>query len=318
MIIDDLPCGGKAKDISSPDDVIDLWPEGPARSIEGMPEESTFRLPDGVARGTTTYRNVSKPTLSVFRPNPSHANGESVLIFPGGGWKILFWENEGIDVARWFVARGYTAFLLKYRLAATAEDPADFEAMLAKLHTMVARPVPAASAPTAFDDLMFDAEREAREVSAEDARRALQIVRERAVGLGLKPEKIGLIGFSAGAAIAVDVAMSPQGPPPAFIGAIYGGDTGGRPIPIDAPPLFTIVALDDRFHFRVVERLYREWSGADLSAELHVFARGGHSFGMIQQGRPSDSWIGLFEGWLADQRLAHLTPAANPSSATQL
>jgi acetyl esterase/lipase len=161
---------------------------------------------------------------------------------------------------------------------------------------MAAEPLRAANAPTRFDQLV-DVDHEARKVSADDGRRALEIVRERAADFGLKSDRVGLIGFSVGAAMAVDVAMDPQGPPPAFLAAIYGGDTGGRPIPANAPPLFTVVALDDRIHFRVIETLYHNWSAADLSAELHVFARGGHSFGMVRQGLQSDRWIDLLGDW---------------------
>lgn len=105
--------------------------------------------------------------------------------------------------------------------------------------------------------------------------------------------RISGVGVASGAGIA--------DAPSAFLAAIYDGDTGGRPIPADAPPLFTTVAHHDRIHFRVIERLYRDWSGADRPAELHVFARGGHSFGMTRQGLPSDAWIDLFGAWLADQ-----------------
>jgi acetyl esterase/lipase len=93
-----------------------------------VPPESAYRLAGGVAAGTTTLHNVSTPTLSVYRPEPGEANGDSVVICPGGGWKLLFWENEGVVVAQWFTRRGYTAFVLKYRLEATPEDPAEFAA----------------------------------------------------------------------------------------------------------------------------------------------------------------------------------------------
>jgi hypothetical protein len=95
--------------------------------------------------------------------------------------------------------------------------------------------------------------------------------------------------------------MDPQGPPPAFLAPIYGGETGGRPVPADAPPLFTVIAHDDRYLFHMVEGLYSDWSMADRSAELHIFARGAHGFGMVKQGLPSDRWIDLLGAWLADK-----------------
>jgi acetyl esterase/lipase len=283
-------------------EVIDLWPDGPARIIADVPPETTFRGAAGVARDTTMLRNVSRPTLTVYRPQPGRANGASVVVCPGGGWRILAWEHEGTDVAAWFAERGYTAFLLKYRLSATPADDAKFAEQMAKTGAMLAEYLPAAKAPTAIDQIMpGEATRYAREIAADDGRRALQIVRERAADFGIEPDRVGLIGFSAGAFLVADVALDPQGPPPAFVAPIYGGETRGRPVPADAPPLFTVVAHDDRYLFHMVEGLYLDWSAADRSCELHVFARGAHGFGMVRQGLPADRWIDLLAAWLADK-----------------
>ena len=284
------------------DEVIPLWPEGPPRAIEGVPPETTFRPPEGLAAGTTMLRNVSQPTLTVFRPAPGAANGAAVVVCPGGGWRILAWRHEGIDVAEWFARRGYTAFLLKYRVSPTPEDPARFAAQMAQTSALLAEPLSAANAPTAIDQVVRDeALRYAREVAADDGRRALALVRERAAEFGLAPERVGMIGFSAGAFLTVDVAMEPQGPAPAFVAPIYGGETRGKPVPADAPPLFTCVAQDDRLIFHMVEGLYLDWSRADRPAELHVFARGAHGFGMVRQGLPVDRWTDLLGDWLADR-----------------
>ena len=113
-----------------------------------------------------------------------------------------------------------------------------------------------------------------------------------------------MIGFSAGAFLVADVAMDPRAAPLAFAAAIYGGETMGRPVPKDAPPLFTVIAQDDRLLFRVVEGLYADWSTADRPAELHIFTRGAHGFGMVRQGLPADRWIDLFRDWLIDQGFA--------------
>ncbi|QUD90504.1 alpha/beta hydrolase [Phenylobacterium montanum] len=283
-------------------EVIHLWPAGPPRTIEGAPPESTFQPPVGVAAGTVMLRNVSKPTLTVYRPEPGKANGSAVVVCPGGGWRILAWKHEGTDVAEWFAQRGYTAFLLKYRVSPTAADPAAFAAQMAQTDGLLAEPLTAAKAPTAIEQIVRDEKlRYAREVAADDGRRALAIVRERAAEYGLDPDRVGMIGFSAGAFLVVDVAIDPQGPPPAFLAPIYGGETRGRPVPADAPPLFTVIAHDDRLLFHMVEGLYLDWSAADRSCELHIFARGAHGFGMVRQGLPSDRWIDLLGGWLADK-----------------
>jgi dienelactone hydrolase len=283
-------------------EVIQLWPDGPARTITGVGPELTFRPPMGAAEATLMLRNVSEPTLAVFTPEPGKANGAGVIVCPGGGWRILALTHEGLDVAAWFAARGYTAFLLKYRLSGTPADPAEFAASMAAQGAMLAQPLTAAKAPRAMADLVRDeALHYAREIAADDGRRALQLVRERAKDWSLQADRIGLIGFSAGAFLVTDVAMDPQGPPPAFLAPIYGGETGGRPVPADAPPLFTVIAHDDRYLFHMVEGLYSDWSMADRSAELHIFARGAHGFGMVKQGLPSDRWIDLLGAWLADK-----------------
>jgi acetyl esterase/lipase len=145
--------------------------------------------------------------------------------------------------------------------------------------------------------------RAVREAAGEDGRRAIAIVRERAKEWDVDPTKVGMIGFSAGAFLVVDVAVDPRAAPLAFVAPIYGGETLGRPVPADAPPLFTVMAQDD-FLCRLAEGLYSDWTDAERSAEMHIYRRGNHGFGMVKQGLPSDRWINLFHEWLADQGLA--------------
>jgi acetyl esterase/lipase len=287
-------------------EVIRLWPEGAPGGALSEGPEIAFRAPAaGGAATTTMLRNVGEPTLTVFLPDPSKANGVGVIVCPGGGWRILAWEHEGIDLAHWLATRDYAAFLLKYRLTATPTDTAEFDRRMAKLTGPLAEPVPAAKAPRSIAQVLPDEPTaRARAQSADDGRRALAIVRQRAGEWGVKPDRIGMAGFSAGAFVTAEVAMDPGGAPLAFAAPIYGGETGGRSVPADAPPLFTVVAADDRVLFKIVEGLYADWSNADRPAELHVFARGGHGFGMVRRGLPVDRWIDLFADWLADQGFA--------------
>ena len=194
--------------------VIRLWPDGAPGGLPDLGPEQAFR---NVAVGggqTTMLRNVSDPSLTVFAPEPGRANGVGVIVCPGGGWRILAWEHEGIDLARWLAGRGYTAFLLKYRLRATAPDPDDFARDSAKMAASLPAEVPYAKAPTAIAQLMRDETSvKARVMAADDGRQALKIVRERAGEWGLDPNRIGMTGFSAGAFLAVDVAMEPGGAP---------------------------------------------------------------------------------------------------------
>ena len=282
-----------------PDEVIRLWPDGPPTKIEGVGPEAEYRAPVGVAASALMLRNVSEATLSVFRP--ARPNGTGVIVCPGGGWRILAWEHEGTEVVRWLTERGYTAFLLKYRVRGTPVAQADYDAQMAKMFSQVDLTRKGKTAFRAIAEVLpSETLHDARVAAADDGRRALEIVRERAKQWDVDPKKIGMIGFSAGAFLVVDVAMEPRAAPLAFVAAIYGGETLGRTVPRDAPPLFTCIAQDDFLLYRVVEGLYADWTDAERSAELHIYRRGAHGFGMVKQNFPSDRWIEHFHDWLGD------------------
>lgn len=282
-------------------DVIRLWPEGPPTVLEGVGPEVEFDAPPGLSVGTKFLRNVSDPTLTVFRPTNGTPNNVGVIVVPGGGWRLLAWEHEGIDVARWLAERGYTAFLLKYRVRGTPVSQADYDAQMEKMQSMIDVTRKGRNAPRTISDLIpAEMIRAPREAAADDGRRAIAIVRERAKQWDVDPAKIGMIGFSAGAFLTVDVAMDPRAAPLAFIAPIYGGETRGHPVPVDAPPLFTVMAQDDVLLYRLAEGLYSDWTDAERSAEIHIYRRGEHGFGMVKQGAPSDRWINLFHDWLSD------------------
>jgi acetyl esterase/lipase len=288
----------------APSEVIALWPEGPPGGFADIGPEIVFRAPIAGGAETDILRNVSTPTLTVFRPDAEKANGVGVIVAPGGGWRILAWEHEGVDVARWLAARGYTAFLLKYRLMGSEPDPDRYAALQAEMQARLGERLAKMKPARRFTDLLPDETlRRARETAHADGQRALAMVRERAAAWGVKPDKVGMIGFSAGAFLVGDVAMDPGGPPLAFVAPIYGGDTLGRPVPADAPPLFMAVAADDALLFTVCREFFNDWTDAGRPAELHAFTRGGHGFGMARLGLPSDGWIDLFGDWLVDQGL---------------
>jgi len=286
-----------------PDEVVRLWQDSPPTKIEGVGPEAEYRAPVGVAKNATMLRNVAEPTLSVFRP--AKPNGTGVIVCPGGGWRILAWEHEGTEVVRWLTERGYTAFLLKYRVRGTPVSQADYDAQMAKLFSGVDLNRKGKTAFRRIGEVVpSESLHWAREAAADDGRRAVAIVRERAKQWDVDSKKIGMIGFSAGAFLVVDVAMDPASPPLAFVAAIYGGETLGRAVPKDAPPLFTCIAQDDFLLYRVVEGLYADWTDAERSAELHIYRRGAHGFGMVKQGFPSDRWIEQFHDWLTDLEFA--------------
>jgi acetyl esterase/lipase len=228
-------------------------------------------------------------------------------VVPGGGWTINAWTHEGVEAARWLAGEGYTAFVLKYRLQATNADPAVFEQEMATVNGLHATPWPTANKPKMIGDLISavaevmdaDAYHAAREACADDGRRAIELVRANAERFGLRPGALGMIGFSAGAFLIADVALDPRAEQVAFVAPIYGGETQHAPVPADAPPLFTAVSQDDVL-VKVVEGLHADWTAADRPAEIHGFARGGHGFGMVRQGAPSDRWTDLFLAWVDD------------------
>jgi acetyl esterase/lipase len=283
--------------------VIRLWLDGPPSTLEGTGPEVAFRGPVGTAGDAAMLRNVSEATLSVFRP--TKPNGVGVIVCPGGGWRILAWEHEGLDVAKWLMARGYTAFLLKYRVRGTPASQADYDTQMTQMMSQIDLTRRGRKAARTIGDVIpYETIRKARDVAADDGRRAIAIVRERAKQWDIDPARIGMIGFSAGAFLTVDVAVDPRAAPLAFVAPIYGGETLGRPVPADAPPLFTVMAQDDILLYRLAEGLYADWTDAERSAEMHIYRRGSHGFGMAKQGTPSDRWIDLFGDWLADQGFA--------------
>lgn len=287
-------------DIAGVAQVIRLWPDGPPTIIDGVPEEVEYPVRAGLAAGGTFLRNISDPTLTVFPPTNGASNGIGIIVVPGGGWTISAWTHEGLDVAEWLTSLGCTAFLLKYRVQATDPDQAAFEARMAVVDAGIAAALPKAHKPREIAQLIStDEYLQARATCADDGRRAIELVREHAGELGVRPGAIGMLGFSAGAFLAVDVALDPRADQLAFIAPIYGGETRGAPVPADAPPLFTAVAQDDIL-VKIVEGLHADWTAADRSAELHLFARGQHGFGMVRQGLPSDRWTDLFWAWLSD------------------
>jgi acetyl esterase/lipase len=190
-------------------------------------------------------------------------NGTAVVVAPGGGWTILAIEHEGRDVAKWLNARGVTAFVLRYRVGLESRE---------------------ASQKAAIEDGLL----------------AIATVRERAAEWKLDPKRIGVMGFSAGGYLTVGAAtqFTPESRPD-FAIPIYAVAPQGYRVPADAPPLFIAVAYDDREMMTgTATGLMDNWKKANLPAELHVFADGGHGFGMNQKGKSCDAWTGLLAAWM--------------------
>ncbi|HQR35768.1 MAG TPA: alpha/beta hydrolase [Blastocatellia bacterium] len=275
--------------------VISLYPGVAPGSENAKQQEVEFTNADKQRR----IRNVTKPTLTAFLPERGKANGTAIVIAPGGGFMHLAIEKEGNDVARWLQARGVAAFVLKYRVmnSGTVEE---YQARTSG----AARPAQANAAPEAAERQTVIAQ------AIADGRQAIKLVRQRATEWGIAPNRIGLMGFSAGGILTMGVVMEHDADSrPNFAAPIYGGSTNGLPVTADAPPLFIAVADDDQMFSGSSAKLYLEWKAAKRPAELHIYAKGGHGFGLTNRGWPVDGWIDRFGDWLNTQGLLKPTDA---------
>jgi len=252
------------------------------------------------AWNTKIVYNVSKPTLMVFQPEAGKANGTAVVICPGGGFHALSINSEGVDVAKWLVQKGVTCFVLKYRLVhSKTNDPVgEMNAKMEKIEWQndVNKVIPLCIA---------------------DGRAAISYVRKHADEYNVEVNRIGIMGFSAGGTVAASALFNytPENRPdfaapvyPYFPSAMIGK------IAHDAPPLFVVAATDDGLNLAPHSvDLYSAWLKEKKDAELHLYARGNHGFGMRKQNIPTDQWIERFGDWLDVQGLLNpVDPALKP------
>ena len=259
-------------------------------------EIGTAPLPGATAKeswhsqyGSLFARNVTVATLTPYLPDPSNASGAAVVVAPGGGFRTLSMENEGSNVAKALAAKGVAAFVLKYRLVQTPADMPGFEnSMKAMFSGAAARP-PRPSTPDAMAASIAP--------QLEDARAAFALIRKRAAEWHVDPNRIGMVGFSAGAMLTLTTALAGQDAKPAFIGNIYG-PVAAMTVPADAPPMFVAVAADDPFFGNGETGIIKSWIAAKRPVELHLFEQGGHGFGMYPKETTSTGWFEEFARWL--------------------
>lgn len=256
---------------------LPLWPEGAPGSEQRRNEAEKV---DNVY-----ISNVHAPSLTVVRANPRHANGAAVVIVPGGGHRMLVFQNEGMVAAKSLNRVGVTAFVLKYRLA---RDPGS----------------------------SYSIENDA----AADLRRALRWVRAHAAEYGIDPHRLGVMGFSAGGELVSLVADNPEPAAAAAVGRaldaidklsarpdfqilVYPGPLGspGKAVQ-NAPPAFIVAGSNDKCCMPPALTLYQQLIAAGVSAELHLYADTEHAFNMGQRSeRLSDvHWPDRLHDWLSD------------------
>jgi acetyl esterase/lipase len=289
-----------------------IWPGSgvPADSETWTWHEQTLHVP-GFTGPSGMARNVVVPTVTVFQPEPGTAHGTALIVAPGGAFRFLMMDKEGYDMARWLARRGVTAFVLRYRLAHMPESDADMLAFMQNLVKVLPQQARTEEAPPVGDE----PSEAARAWAEEDGRQTIRFIRRNASRWALNADRIGIAGFSAGGGVAVSAAMKHDAESrPDFVAGIYPGYRRGIVAPADAPPLFIAIGDEDILVPPISgARLYEARHKAGRVAELHIFARGQHGFGMSQQHLPSDAWADIFERWLAS--LGLLTPAAQQGGA---
>jgi acetyl esterase/lipase len=269
--------------------VVPLWPNGAPGSEARKDEKEII----GVHLGNTPIvYNIHNPSLTVYLPAPGTATGAAIIVAPGGGQMFLSYIHEGTGVTEWLSQHGIAAFLLKYRLA---KDQAG-------------------NSPYKVDD------------SLADSQRAIRLVRSRAAEWGVDPARIGFMGFSAGGELAVlatlhadpgkpdsDDPIERQSSRPDFTVLGYpGGSFADATITAGMPPVFMFSAYDDKRTSTTNATLFLKYLAAGVPAEIHVYAQGGHGFGIRDRPLPVSSWPQRLLEWMANRKLlVPATPAAS-------
>ncbi len=266
---------------------VPIWP-GAVPDAQPVPGPENYTVTTNLIAGKPCVMvvNVSQPTMTVYSPRGTNT-GVAMVVFPGGGYQCLAIDLEGAEICDWLASRGITAVLLKYRVP-------------------LKRVGPYWEAPPAL----------------EDAQRTLGLVRFHAAGWHIDPHKIGVIGFSAGghmvAAMSthfdrrsypvVDAADKESCRPdfaiPCYPGHLWNDDEGFKlnpnvPVTTNTPPTFILQAEDD--HVDGVEQslvYYIGLKNAGVPVEMHLYAQGGHAFGLRRTKFPVTEWPRLVETWL--------------------
>jgi acetyl esterase/lipase len=261
---------------SADSQVVKIWPGvAPGSEKWTQKEKAIADTPLG-----TVIFNVVTPTLTTYLPERAKATGTGVVIAPGGAFVALAIDLEANQVARWLQEKGIAAFVLKYRILEKHGEG-----------------IPAG--------LNMD---EVGQYGIADGIQALKVVRQHAAEWGLSPDRVGFLGFSAGAMVASGALLQKDAAArPSFAAMIYGGPFGVMPaIPAKLPPMFLAWAQDDPQAREPIVKFYDALVSAGHKPEAHIYSAGGHGFGLKRQGTTSDHWSDEFYDWLEAQGLTRL------------
>jgi acetyl esterase/lipase len=271
---------------------IPIWPNGaPGPSTNLPPEVDTSNAKSELIAGKPLVRlgNVSVPTITLYKPAKVKSPMPAVVVFPGGGYQILAIDLEGTEVCDWLNKAGIACVLLKYRVPNTG-------------------PYPKSSA------------------ALEDAQRAVGIVRQHAAEWGIDPKRVGVLGFSAGAHLAAALsthfdkrlyapvdAADQLSCRPDFAVIVYPGYLAEQGMKTNSdinptaqtPPTFIVQAEDDPVHVENATNYFLQLKQAKVPAELHIYAEGGHGYGLRRTALPVTAWPQLVETWLRTIGITH-------------
>lgn len=263
--------------------VFELWPNTDTQSEASVYEEIEFPNPDVDLR--RFLRNVTVPTLTAFLPDRSINTGTAMVVCPGGGLFTLAIDYEGLEVARWLCQRGIAAFVLKYRLIPTLLENDEFHVYFNDQKQDLPR--------------LLELARSHEPIVLADGQQAISMVRQRASEWGIVPDRIGMMGFSAGALVTIITTLQADSESrPNFAASIYGALWENLETANPLPPLFIALADDDAITVEPSLQLYAAWHQAQSPVEMHIYARGGHGFAMRNQNPAVEAWIERLYEWL--------------------
>jgi endo-1,4-beta-xylanase len=260
------------------EEAIPLWPNGAPGSEDRASE------PEHVdrAQGRMNVTNIHNPSITPYLPKPEAATGAAIIIAPGGGHRMLCLGHEGPALARWFAEHGIAAFVLKYRLA--REEGSNYTV---DEHAMA------------------------------DTRRSIRLVRSRAAEWKIDPDRIGILGFSAGGELAAQVGMQPEQPmsspdqvdqqssQPNFQILVYPGSSSRFTVHAGMPPAFIVLGENDRPDISEgMAKLYLKYKEAQVPCELHIYSGVGHGFGFRgEEPTAVGRWPMRVREWLLAQKM---------------
>ena len=259
-------------------------------------QERSVTTPNGLPM----VQDVVRPVLLHYPAERSKSVGTAMIVAPGGGFRTLMMSYEGADIARRLNAMGVDAFVLKYRLLYTGPNAA--RGATRKTAAPKERPrrftVTGSYKAQTGQDLIA--------LAADDGRQAVRLVRERAGEFGVRPDRVGMIGFSAGGVVTSEALFGPPATRPDFAAIIYGvGEI--HEVPNPTPPLFLAVAADDSLAANRTVEMFTAWHKAKGPAELHIFQKGAHGF--VNKGGGADRFMDRLQEWLGVNKL--LSKAGN-------